>query len=79
MRRQTGDPRQTEFGSLLLYSVCPVSVVTPQSIRWWNLYRAIGGIKANTPAEYYDLPAIWIDIVTVIEDELQRIADAKSE
>jgi len=59
------------------YNVCIFSLITKFSIDLWSLYSHIGGTKNETFASYADLPAVWINACTVIENEIARIKKEK--
>ena len=60
--------------ALWLYSLCPVSLFTPLSIEFWNLYQNLDGTRRlRTPGEYYAQPAIWIMGCQIIDRDLARI------
>jgi len=72
-RTAFNNPDWTELAALLYYGICRRSLITLESLELLHLYRVTGGIRANTPADYYRLPALWCNVVAVIEDELMRV------
>jgi len=77
-RTELGDARLTPYGALRHYSVCVLSVISDLSRELWNLYNACGGFaRLSCPADYYNLPALYVDAVNVIDGELQRIEDVR--
>lgn len=63
-----------EWACLLQYSVDPMSVVTPDVLDMWNCYQACGGLsRLQSPAEYYDLPAQYVEVVRIIEEKLAEL------
>ena len=65
------------MGALRDYSVCLRSIITPLCAELWKLYNACAGYsRLRTPSEFYDLPALYVNAVNIIEAELQRIKDA---
>ena len=72
------NPAVPIWGCLSQYGVCARSIISPMSVELWNLYNAIGGTsRIARPRDYYELPALYVDAVGVIEREIKRIAKAK--
>uniref|UniRef100_A0A6M3JT50 Uncharacterized protein n=1 Tax=viral metagenome TaxID=1070528 RepID=A0A6M3JT50_9ZZZZ len=79
VREQRNDNRISPLGALKDYSVCRRSVITPFTLELWSLYNDCGGTaRVKTPAERYDLPALYVDAVRVIESELIEIKQSRS-
>jgi len=55
------------------YSVCINSIISPLSTGLWNLYHSIGGTKNETLASYWELPAIYGDACTLINEEVKKL------
>ena len=55
-----------------IYSLCPVHVISPMSQMLVQMYSALDGFgHIASPQDYMKLPALWVDAVTVIRDELR--------
>jgi hypothetical protein len=58
---------------LMSLSVCPAGLITPLS---WSLLQAHnacdGTARIVTPEQYYSLPALYVDAVSVIESERRK-------
>lgn len=70
-RRKFNNEDWTDLEALKFYGICCMSLVTPQSLELFRMFQVIGGIKANTPYEYGQLPAVWCHAVEIIESELR--------
>jgi len=73
-RDKIDNPNYPAIGALQNYNLCPIPLFTELSIETWNLYNAIGGIgKVNSPQEYYNLQAFYVDGVRIIESAIADI------
>lgn len=74
-RQEFQNDAWTDLESMKFYGICCFSLVTPLSLELMRMYQVIGGIKANTPYEYGQLPAMWCAAVELIEAELRAQPD----
>lgn len=64
--------------ALLVYGLCPVPLFPEHVYHWLALYNSTDGARRlRTPAEYYALPAVWLDVCQVIDAERSRLAKAR--
>ncbi len=70
-REKFEDPLYPAIGCFQQYGVCPVGIFTPLSLELGKLYSACAGYtRISRPADYYDLPALYVDACDVIDNEL---------
>ena len=56
------------------YSICPVGVITTESIMLMELYHATDGFKRlRTPAEYLEQLDYYVEAFHIISSEVQRL------
>ncbi len=71
-------PGTPMYNCILLYGVCPNSIVSSLSHDFYNLYKICGGVsRVRTPDEYYSLPALYVDVCDIIDQELSRYKEKK--
>jgi hypothetical protein len=69
-----GNPDYPPLQCFLQYGVCPAGAITPLSQELWRLYNACDGTRrCQNPADFYELPAIYVDACQVIDADLERI------
>lgn len=58
------------YACFLRYGVCPNAIITPFSVLMLNTYMACAGVsRLMTPAQYFELPAVYVDAVNIINEE----------
>ena len=63
--------------ALLVYGLCPLPVFPDHIYHWVSLYHSTDGTRRmGAPADYYALPALWVDICQAIDAERARLAKA---
>jgi len=66
------DPNYSIYGCFRHFGVCPIPIIDDRALQLWNCYNACRGLNVKTPADYYGLPAVYVDAVQIIEKELDR-------
>ncbi len=57
-----------------MLSICPLSVVTTESLSMLEMYYATNGLRRiSDPIQYLNLPNIVVEISSIIDDELTRL------
>jgi len=71
-------PELDFLDACLLYQVCPRPFISMESVHFVEVFRACDGFaRVNSPADFYDLPALYIRVTGIIEDELMKITAEK--
>ena len=66
--------KKPELTCLEDYNVCPLSIVDMFTETALETHFACGGLsRITSPAEYYDLPAAYVQVVNIISGEMSRI------
>ena len=72
---RVGHDKTPDWAVLASFNLCPVPLFSLFSIEAYNLYCTLGGVGAcASPADYYELPAIWIRACRTISAEINRLA-----
>jgi len=73
-RKRMDDPAFPAVSVLQMYNLCPIPLFSELSMETWKLYKAIGGIgKVNSPQEYYQAQALYVDGVNIIENTMAAL------
>ena len=73
-RKQLDESDHPAISCFKQYSVCPAGVLTALSRELYQVAMACGGYsRIIKPSDYYDLPAIFVDAVDIINDELSML------
>jgi hypothetical protein len=78
-RLRAGKPLPAYVAVMHYYNVCLLSIVTPLSLKLWQLYQSIRGTRNETYQSFYNLPAFWTDACQLIETEITRIDKVKAD
>lgn len=74
VRDHFNNPDWSTWRALVLHGICPAGYFTPLSYEALRVYSACGGVsRITSPAEYYRLPAIYVDCCAVIDNKLAEI------
>ncbi len=66
------------YGAMRQWNICVPGIINDFSVMALQAYAACSGFdNVKTPREYFDLPAIWVDCVSVIEMEIHRIQEVR--
>lgn len=78
--QRAGCSLTTWEGCCVYYNLCAASVVTHFSIGTLNLWKRLNGINGCNYEEYWQLPALYVEICELIETEIVTIQNkAKGE
>lgn len=67
------DPGIAVYDCFRQFRICPLPIITQTSIGLWNVFNACGGLSVRTPDEYYNLPAVYVDAVQIITEEIDKL------
>ena len=74
VRSQEGMEKTSDVDCLALYSVCPLSIADAFTFHALQVYIAVGGLsRAQSPAEYYELPALYVAVCNIIDDVKRKL------
>lgn len=74
VRLAKGMPALPTYRALMLYGVCPSLYFTRLSYEAARVFSACGGTsRLSTPAQYYDLPAVYVDACATIDSKIGEI------
>ncbi len=69
-----GHDRPSPYAALLSYGICRRSIIDAVSLEAYMMYMRFDGLnRLKDPADYYEQPSKWIDIVNIIESERAKI------
>ena len=80
VRKARNDPEIAEAVCLFVYYDIPLNVVADLETRYlWNIYSACEGKFTELVALIgkSPIPAVWVDVFAVIEDEIHKIQKIK--